>query len=88
MESLLNIEKSNILKNFTNDFIQIINDSDREENKFDFINERMSQLEPKYDEIGDINEQIKQTIPKLKKLCNPENMMECFMNVLYFIENK
>jgi len=35
---------------------------------------------------GDINTRIKETIIFLKKMCNPKNMMETFMEIVYKIE--
>jgi len=78
----------NDLKNYIMEYIDIINRHNTNEEINSYIDTHPLNGNNNTVNDKDIKVAITNVMPKLKKICNTENMMDHFMYALYSIENK
>jgi len=88
LEAYLNIDKSqepDVKVNYIIDLIEIV----KQNESINDINDKIKLVTQRNDtklKNDKINEKINEIIPKLKILCNTENMMQCFMDMIHLID--
>ena len=89
-EDTLKIDQTfrNDFKNYIMEYIEIINRYDTNEEINSYIKTHPIKINNDTVNNTDIKVEITKVIPKLKKICNTENMMDHFMDTLYLIEKK
>jgi hypothetical protein len=84
LEQILNnkIELPNNFKNYIIETINIINTNDTIDKINNYVKSHPINTNNNNDNPKDINVEITQIIPKVKKLCNTDNMMNHFIYVV------
>ncbi len=81
------IEMEIEFKNYIFDYINIIQQNDTYDKIKDYMSNHAFTTRTE-NNTNDVKTAINDIIPKLKQLCDTDNMMEHFMHVLYLLEKK